>query len=48
MANAGIRSASKTLLLFAVRDHKVSPMDSLEAILREDMARIYSELSKVR
>jgi len=41
-------SSPKTLLLFTIRDHTVTPLESLEATLRTDMAKIFDELPRVR
>ncbi|KAJ4456576.1 putative root hair defective 3 gtp-binding protein [Paratrimastix pyriformis] len=40
--------APKTLMLFLFRDHVKAPMDRLEAILREDMNKIWADIAKVR
>lgn len=36
----------KTLMLFVIRDHVSTPMDKLEALVRQDMVKIWSQLQK--
>jgi hypothetical protein len=41
-------SAPKTLLFFVIRDHiGTTPLSNLEAVLKESLGRIWSEISKV-
>eukprot|EP01102_Stenamoeba_stenopodia_P014022 TRINITY_DN461_c0_g1_i1.p1 TRINITY_DN461_c0_g1~~TRINITY_DN461_c0_g1_i1.p1 ORF type:complete len:809 (-),score=280.41 TRINITY_DN461_c0_g1_i1:132-2558(-) len=36
----------KTLMLFVIRDHVATPLDKLEALIRQDMVKIWGQLQK--